>query len=84
MTLNIIMEIKERSRREDEPSEVSLRCGKIRKNLVPFKWASLFLLAVIPMFQIPNWCIKDKLYTPGLKSNQCDPENYPNSNLFKL
>ena len=57
MTLNIIMEIKERSRREDEPTEISLRCGKIRKNLVPLKWISLFLLGVIPMFQIPNWCI---------------------------
>ena len=62
MTLNIIMEIKERSRREDEPSELAIRCGKIRKNLVPLKWISLFLLGVIPMFQIPNWCIRDNLY----------------------
>ena len=78
------MEIKERSRREDEPSEIAIRCGKIRKNLVPLKWISLILLAVIPMFQIPNWCVRDNLVKPGVRTDQCDPENYPNSNMFKL
>lgn len=78
------MEIKDSSRREDDPSEFQSKCSKWRKNIVPLKWISLFLLAVIPMFQIPNWCIRDKKYTPGLHSAQCDPENYPNSELIKL
>ena len=68
MTLNIIHSIKERSRIEDDPSELAVKCGKWRKNIVPLKWVSLTLLAVIPMFQIPNWCVREKKYHSGVDS----------------
>ena len=84
MTLNIIMEIKDRSRREENPSPKIKKCLKWRKNIVPLKWISLFLLAILPIFEVPNWCIKDKLYTKGFSKTQCDPENYPNSNFVKF
>ena len=51
---------------------------------MPLKWISLFLLAILPIFEVPNWCIREKLYTKGFSKSQCDPENYPNSNFVKF
>ena len=85
MTLNIIQEIKDRSRRETKPTELSIRCRKWRKNIVPLKWVALALIIILPVLQIPNWCVKKQLFGPGtLRTDQCDPDEYPNSNLPKL
>ena len=65
MTLNIIMDIKDRSRRDDDPSALSLKLRKWRKNIVPLKWISLTLLAILPLFSTPNWCVKEGLFEPG-------------------
>jgi hypothetical protein len=51
---------------------------------LPLKWISLFLLATLPIFTTPNWCIREGLNKPGIHADQCDPENHPNSNLTKL
>ena len=51
---------------------------------MPLKWISLFLLAILPIFEVPNWCIRDNLYTKGFSKTECDPENYPNSNFVKF
>lgn len=56
----------------------------MRKNIKPLKWISLFILAVLPIFTVPNWCIRENLNVAGFTKNQCDPENYPNSNMLKL
>ena len=85
MTLNIINDIKERSRRNtDEQTEWAKKLTKIRKNIVPLKWTALFILAVLPIFTMPNWCIDAGLNTPGFHKNQCDPDEYPNSNFTKF
>ena len=41
----------------------------MRKNIKPLKWISLFILAVLPIFTVPNWCIRDNLYVSGFKRN---------------
>ena len=52
--------------------------------LVPLKWIALVLLAVLPVLQIPNWCIKKDLMIPRQHVDQCNPEDYPNSNIFYI
>ena len=52
--------------------------------LVPLKWIALVLLAILPVLQIPNWCIKEDFYTPKIHTGQCNPEEYPNSEIFYI
>ena len=78
MTLNIIREIKERSRRDAKPSDFSNKCAKWKKNIVPLKWISLLILAILPFFSTPSWCIK--VYGSG-HDKDCYRDEYPNSNI---
>lgn len=64
--------------------EKTKRCRKLKKQLLPLKWISLFLLSTLPIFSVPNWCIRAGLNQPGIHSEQCEPDKYPNSNLMKL
>ena len=69
MTLNIISEIKERERRTEDKSEIQKSCQKWRKTIRPLKWLSLVILAITPIFQVPNWCIRDGLFEPGFRTH---------------
>jgi len=59
---------------------MSNKCSKWRKNIVPLKWVSLCILAILPIFTSPNWCIEAKLNG----AENCMPEEYPNSNVPKF
>jgi len=59
---------------------MSNKCSKWRKNIVPLKWISLCILAILPIFTIPNWCIKANLNG----TDDCLPDEYPNSNMVKF
>ena len=52
--------------------------------LIPLKWIALVLLAVLPVLQIPNWCIRKDLVIPRQHVDQCNPEDYPNSEIFYI
>jgi len=51
---------------------------------VPLKWISILLLVLLPVFQVPNWCIEQNLYEKGFHKEHCDPEHYPNSQFPKF
>ena len=64
MTMNIINEIKIENRIKETPTKFSMRLARTKKNLVPLKWFALFILLVLPVFQMPNWCITAEFYKP--------------------
>ena len=84
MTMNIINEIKIENRLKGEPSRISQRLRKWKKNLVPLKYFSLFLLLVLPIFKMPAWCLSAAFYDPESPDNQCENRVYLNSNIYKL
>lgn len=47
--------------------------------MVPLKWFALCILIILPFFTVPNWCIQ-----AGKQFQDCDPEEYPNSNMSKV
>ena len=70
MTMNIINEIKIENRIKEAPSKFSMKLARTKKNLVPLKWFALFILLVLPVFEMPNFCINSE---PNY-----DPYNYDN------
>ena len=93
MTLNIINEIKNRSSLNEEPNELSRKCSKVRKLILPLKWVSLLLLSLLPAFTLPNWCIKAEEAHDAEAGGDpehdehedpCHPEEYPDSGIPKV
>ena len=60
MTMNIINEIKIENRIKEAPTDLSLKLTRIKKNLEPLRWLALFILLVLPVFEMPNFCINDE------------------------
>ena len=85
MTMNIINEIKIENRIKEAPSKFSMKLARAKKNLVPLKWFALFILLVLPVVEMPNFCINSEpKYDPYNYDNQCDNEKNINSNVPKL
>ena len=85
MTMNIINEIKIENRAKEAPTNFSMKLARTKKNLVPLKWFALFILLVLPVFEMPNFCItSEPNYKPHYYKDQCDNDKNVNSNIPKL
>ena len=83
--MNIINEIKIENRAKEAPTNFSMKLARTKKNLVPLKWFALFILLVLPVFEMPNFCItSEPNYKPNYYKDQCDNHKNVNSNIPKL
>jgi len=72
--------VKDLERRLEEETDISTKCSRAYKYIIPAKKAALATLVLIPYFEVPSWCL-----TAGWQDdNNCKSDDYFNSNIPKM